>query len=137
MSEKLPCPKCGENNYATDRQCLSCGAALQAVAKPAAQPAPGAAPVAAKPVATKPVATPAPPAAMPPWLWVLAVLPLGIMILTRGGAIWGAMGGGLMGLNMWVGKKPELHIGLRTGIILAVTAVAYAIVIPLVMAARH
>jgi hypothetical protein len=74
---------------------------------------------------------------MPPWLWALAVLPLGIMVLTRGGAIWGAMGGALMGLNMWVGKKPELHIGVRTGIILAVTAVAYAIVIPLVMAARH
>ncbi|MHB8994130.1 MAG: hypothetical protein ACYC63_02655 [Armatimonadota bacterium] len=131
MSEKLPCPKCGENNYTTDRECLSCGAALQAVAKPAAQ-RPGEAPVAARPVATLD-----PPAAMPPWLWVLAVLPLGIMILTRGGAIWGAMGGGLMGLNMWVGKKPELHIGVRTGIILAVTAVAYAIVIPLVVAARH
>lgn len=125
MADRLACPKCGENNYATDRQCLSCGAELQLAPRAAAAPA--AALVAVQPADSA--------AAMPWWLWVLAVLPLGVMILTRGGVIWGAMGGALMGLNMWVGKKPELHIGARTGIIIAVSAAAYAIVIPLVIAA--
>jgi len=44
MSGKVTCPKCGESNYATDRQCLSCGTDLtpatnQGAAPPAAAPA--------------------------------------------------------------------------------------------------
>lgn len=38
MPDKVACPKCGEANYATDRQCLSCGAALTPAAAPAATP---------------------------------------------------------------------------------------------------
>jgi hypothetical protein len=38
-TEKQPCPKCGEGNYATDRRCLSCGALLIA---PQAPPPPSA-----------------------------------------------------------------------------------------------
>ncbi|MEN6303866.1 MAG: zinc ribbon domain-containing protein [Armatimonadia bacterium] len=133
MGAKVACPKCGEENYPTDRQCLSCGTALQAAAKPAPAAAPATTPVAAK-APEKPAA--APNAQMEWYLWAPAVLPMGIMIFTRGGAIWGAMGGALVGLNMWVGKKSDINLGLRIGIMLASSALAYGIVIPLVMAAR-
>lgn len=44
-AEKRPCPKCGESNYATDRECMSCGTALLAPkAPPSPMPAPPAAP---------------------------------------------------------------------------------------------
>lgn len=43
MPERTACPSCGAQNYSTDRQCLSCGAAL-AAAVSAAPEAPPAAP---------------------------------------------------------------------------------------------
>jgi len=50
MSEKVTCPKCGEANYATDRQCLSCGAEPAVVAPPPA-------PVASAPPVSMPART--------------------------------------------------------------------------------
>lgn len=49
-AEKRPCPKCGETNYATDRQCMSCGASLVG-AQPPPPPVP-AAPMIGPPVAS-------------------------------------------------------------------------------------
>jgi len=52
MPEKIVCPNCGEENYATDTICMSCGASLtepapqepeQPAAAPGAEPAPEAA----------------------------------------------------------------------------------------------
>lgn len=40
MSEKVACPKCGEQNYSTDRECLSCGAALVTASSPPPVPPP-------------------------------------------------------------------------------------------------
>jgi hypothetical protein len=39
-AEKKPCPKCGELNYLSDRNCLSCGALLIAVPRPPPPPPP-------------------------------------------------------------------------------------------------
>lgn len=38
MQSKVPCPKCGEENYATDAQCMACGAVLGVAGQPTAQP---------------------------------------------------------------------------------------------------
>lgn len=46
MADKVRCPKCGTENYATDPMCLNCGASLREPPKPAPQeeaPAPAAA----------------------------------------------------------------------------------------------
>jgi hypothetical protein len=54
-AERRPCPKCGASNYATDRNCLSCGALLIA---PKAPPPPAAIP--ASPAVLPPPPPPAP-----------------------------------------------------------------------------
>ena len=87
MAGKIQCPKCGEENYATDPMCLNCGALLKD--PPPAKPAPDvadpmAAPPPAAPVAGK-EAQPAPlPTAgwtgFPPWLQV-ALVTLGLTLL--------------------------------------------------------
>lgn len=38
MSSKVPCPKCNELNYPTDSVCLSCGARINAPARPVPEP---------------------------------------------------------------------------------------------------
>lgn len=139
MAGKTPCPKCGEENYPTDRQCLSCGTALQAAAaRPVAAPTqsatarvtPGAA---SPPRQTNILST----EGVPMWLYVPSVLPLGIMIVTRGGAIWGALGACLVGLNLKIARSESLPLAARLGLVLAITAAAYGAVVALVVASRR
>jgi hypothetical protein len=90
MAEKVKCPKCGEENYATDPMCLNCGAGLKE--PPPAKPKPDVADAMAPPTpapAAKPgpgqEAKPVEPAPAPPpvlfaWLRVLGVA-LGLTLL--------------------------------------------------------
>jgi hypothetical protein len=69
-----------------------------------------------------------------PYMLVPAVLPLGIMIVTRGGAIWGAIGGALAALCVFVAQAEELPKAARLAIIVLVNAAAYAGVIAMMSA---
>lgn len=74
-----------------------------------------------------------------PYLLLLAFLPFGIMIVTRGGAIWGGIGGALAMLCFVVAQNEKLSLAVRVLVMLLISAAAYSAVIALVMstAARH
>jgi hypothetical protein len=71
---------------------------------------------------------------IPTYLFVLAVLPFGIMIVTRGGALWGAVGGGLFAVGVAVAKRQELPLAARIAILVLINVLAYGGVIALVLA---
>ena len=63
-----------------------------------------------------------------PWyLLVLAMLPVGVPIITVGGFIWGGLAGGLIGANLTVAQVDKLPQIARIFIILALSMVGYAI----------
>jgi hypothetical protein len=84
----------------------------------------------------RPAAAKAKPASagVPKWLYVIAVLPVGIPILTLGGALWGAIGCGLAGANVKIAQNQNMSIGARVGIMLGLTVLGYAILFALGMA---
>jgi hypothetical protein len=72
---------------------------------------------------------------MPPYFWALALLPIGIPILTVGGALPGAVGGGLVMVNLSILQREEWPLGARIGGTLAISAVAYAVILGMLKAA--
>lgn len=72
-----------------------------------------------------------------PYLLVPALLPFGIMAVTRGGAIWGAVGGALAVACIAVAQIETLHKLVRLAIILAISAAAYGVVFSLVAASTR
>lgn len=70
-----------------------------------------------------------------PYLLVPSLLPFGIMAVTGGGAIPGAIGGALAVACLAVAQVETLHKAARLAIILAITAAAYGVTISLVAAA--
>jgi hypothetical protein len=70
-----------------------------------------------------------------PYLLVPAVLPFGIMIVTRGGAIWGALGGGVAVACLAIAQVESIPRAGRLAIILVINAALYAGIIALMSAA--
>jgi LSD1 subclass zinc finger protein len=64
---------------------------------------------------------------LPYGLFALAMLPLGIPMLTLGGAIWGGLGGGLAAANLGIARKEEWSKHLRIGAVLGISLAGYAI----------
>ncbi len=132
MATQVRCPSCGATNYVTDRACMSCGAKLGGQTAPAVPPptsGPAVKPPVAGPRARSNLAPLPPNIDMPVYLYVLACLPIGIPILTLGGAIWGAMGGGLAALNISIGRMSSLPLAARISIIfVSLTILGYVIV---------
>ncbi len=63
-----------------------------------------------------------------PWyLIAAAVLPLGIPILTLGGALPGAAGAGLFGLSLYLAQRERWSAGLRLALTLLVAFVGYSV----------
>jgi len=157
MTGKVTCPSCEAENYATDATCMSCGTQLGGQAQPppqqpgapaAPQPGPPAPPQpgapAPPPMAARPPGAAVPPAQAPPrqaakpstpwYLYLIAVLPIGIPVLTLGGAIWGALGFGLAGANVKIMQHHQMPVAGRIAISLGLTVVGYGIVIALGLA---
>jgi WD40 repeat protein len=62
------------------------------------------------------------------YLYLPAVLPMGIPILTVGGAIWGALGFGVAAGCFTIAQMEQLPKAVRLGLALALNVVAYALV---------
>jgi hypothetical protein len=62
---------------------------------------------------------------VPWWLLAPALLPLGIPILTQGGAVWGALGGGLAGLCFSLATLERLSPAVRVAACLGAAAAGY------------
>lgn len=71
---------------------------------------------------------------MPGYFMALALAPVGIMAVTLGGALWGALAGGLCALNYGLLQQEEWPQPLRVGLALAATGVGYAGVIAMRLA---
>jgi len=70
-----------------------------------------------------------------PWyLYAVAFLPLGIPIISQGGAIWGGLGGGLFGACLGLAQVERIPVGVRVLLALALSAIGYLI---LFLAGRH
>jgi hypothetical protein len=68
-----------------------------------------------------------------PWyFYPVALAPVGIPILTQGGAIWGALGFGLAGLCYTIVQKEDWPVAARVAAALCVSGVGYAVVMTLV-----
>jgi hypothetical protein len=72
-----------------------------------------------------------------PYLLIPSVAPFGIMILTRGGAIWGAVGGGIACACIAIAQAESIPRPGRAALILAINVALYAGIIALVSAAAH
>jgi hypothetical protein len=72
-----------------------------------------------------------------PYLLIPSVAPFGIMILTRGGAIWGALGGGIACACLAIAQAESVPRAGRVALILVINVALYAGIIALVMAAPH
>ena len=59
------------------------------------------------------------------YLFVPALLPIGIPILTKGGAIWGGLGAGLFGACIGIAQLDKLPKGARLAICIGISLVAY------------
>jgi hypothetical protein len=70
-----------------------------------------------------------------PYLLVPAVLPFGIMIVTRGGAIWGALGGGVAVACLAIAQLESIPRLGRLAIILLINVALYAGIIAMMSAA--
>jgi hypothetical protein len=87
-----------------------------------------------QPPGARPAAAQAAKPSTPWYLYLIAVLPIGIPVLTLGGAIWGALGFGLAGANVKIMQNHQMSVGARIGICLGLTVVGYGIVIALGLA---
>jgi len=67
--------------------------------------------------------------ALEPYLWVLALLPFGIMAVTGGGAIWGGLGGALVAACFAIAQLEKLPLLYRVGMMLIISIIAYSLVI--------
>ena len=72
----------------------------------------------------------------PPWAWAFFVACMAIMVLTRGGAIWGAIGGGVGGICLKVAQATSIPLAARIAICTVITGILWAGIIVLVAAAR-
>jgi hypothetical protein len=70
-----------------------------------------------------------------PYLLLPAVLPFGIMVLTRGGAIWGALGGIIAVVCLTVAQMEAMPRAARLGLIILINAALYWGIITMVNAA--
>ena len=68
------------------------------------------------------------------YFYLLAVLPLGIPIITLGGAIPAGLGAGLCAANLGVAQKDDLSVPVRAGIMVGLSAVGYGILFALLSA---
>jgi hypothetical protein len=71
-----------------------------------------------------------------PYLLVVSILPFGIMAVTQGGAIWGAVGGVVAVGCLALAQAEQMPKAARLGLILLINVVVYAVVIAMVMAAK-
>src|SRR5262249_59678622 len=67
------------------------------------------------------------------YLIAIAILPLGIMILTGFGAIPGAIAGGLVAGCLMIAQQERLPVAARVGISLGVTVLGYLVTILLIV----
>ena len=81
--------------------------------------------------------------AMPIYLWLLPLLPLGIVFIgmnlklfgtgflpgALNGGLWGALGGGLAGLCWWIVQREQWPTGVRLGVAVGSSVVGYVILI--------
>jgi hypothetical protein len=72
-----------------------------------------------------------------PYLLIPSVAPFGIMILTRGGAIWGALGGGVACACLAIAQAESIPRPGRAALILIINVALYAGILTLVTAAAH
>lgn len=69
----------------------------------------------------------------PTWGYAFMLLCLCIMIATRGGAIWGAVGGGVGGLCLKISQETQMPLAARVVICTLITGTLWAGIIGLVM----
>jgi len=65
---------------------------------------------------------------IPPYLYVPAVLPLGIPVLTLGGALWAGLGFGLAGACTGIIRREQWPVAARVASVLGLSAAGYAVV---------
>ena len=73
----------------------------------------------------------------PAWGWAFFAACLAIMIVTRGGAIWGAVGGGFGGLCIKVSQNPNLSVATRVALCCLITVALWAGILGLVWALQR
>jgi hypothetical protein len=61
------------------------------------------------------------------FVWPLALLPVGVMVLPGGGAYWGALAGGMIGLSLFVAHLDRLPKVTRWGGMVGVGALSYLV----------
>jgi WD40 repeat protein len=66
---------------------------------------------------------------VPRYLFALAVLPMGIPILTRGGALWGALGFGLAAACVGIARREQWPMPVRLLLSLLLTLLGYGVVV--------
>jgi hypothetical protein len=71
-----------------------------------------------------------------PYLMIPAVLPFGIMIVTRGGAIWGGLGGVVAVICLAIAQYEPIPRMARLGLILGINVALYAAIIALMASAN-
>jgi hypothetical protein len=67
------------------------------------------------------------------YVWVLALLPVGILVLMRGGAIWGALAGAMIGLALFVAHLDRLPRILRLGMLFGVGVLSYGLLFAILL----
>jgi len=72
----------------------------------------------------------------PAWGYIFLVACLGIMVLTKGGAIWGGIGGGLGMGCLGICANQKLPVAARVGICTAITVALWVVVFLLIMSLR-
>lgn len=72
-----------------------------------------------------------------PYLLIPAVLPFGIMIVTRGGALWGVVGGLVAVGCLAVAQVESLPRIARLGLMLLINAVLYAVIIAMMASIKR
>lgn len=70
----------------------------------------------------------------PKWGYAFMVACIAIMIATRGGAIWGALGGGVGGLCLKISQSTNIPLAGRIAACTAITIALWAAIITLVVA---
>ncbi|MFQ5807972.1 MAG: hypothetical protein ACE5JM_00005, partial [Armatimonadota bacterium] len=71
-----------------------------------------------------------------PWyFYLLSILPVGIPVLTLGGAIWGALGFGLAAGNFAIAQQEDWPVSHRVGLALLLTVAGYGLALLLGLAA--
>jgi hypothetical protein len=72
---------------------------------------------------------------MPWYLWVLAVLPWGIPVLTLGGCLWVAIGGGISAGCFAIARATRIPIVYRTTFLIVINGIAYTVVVMILILA--